>query len=116
MPSKSKSKKKNRKKSDAVYVAKSKIHGRGLFAARKIPAETVIIEVEHQRVDHDGMHVIWEKQKKGWQAYEVKNEARFVNHADSPNAAFFGDQLWSLRPIKKGEEITHDYTGGLGET
>ena len=32
-----------------------------------------------------------------------------MNHAKRPNASFFGTELWSLRAIRKDEEITHNY-------
>src|SRR6478752_3252743 len=37
-----------------LYIVKnSRVHGRGVFAARKLPADTCIIEYRGQRIDAD---------------------------------------------------------------
>jgi SET domain-containing protein len=97
-----------------AVVGDSPIHGRGLFAARDIPADTLILRIEGRPTKRDGAHVIWTQDDRGDHGFLVTNEARFVNHADDANAAFFDMELWSLRRIRKGEEITHDYTGRAG--
>jgi uncharacterized protein len=97
-----------------VRVGTSPIHGKGLFATRAIRADTKIMRIEGVRTRRDGPHVIWSEEADGWHGFRITNEARYVNHADAPNAAFFEDELWSLRRIEAGEEITHDYSGALG--
>jgi SET domain-containing protein len=97
----------------AVEVAPSPLHGRGLFAAEAIEADALILRIEGVPVTRNGPHVLWLDEESG---LRVTNEARFVNHSDEPNAAFFELELWSLRPIEPGEEITHDYEGGVPET
>ena len=103
-----------RPNSPVAVVGESAIHGRGLFAARDIPADTLIMRIEGRPTKRDGPHVIWSQDESDDQGFLVTNEARFVNHADRANAAFFDMELWSLRRIRKGEEITHDYTGRVG--
>ena len=99
-------------KAPTTYVGKSPIHGRGLFAARDIPADTILLRLEGRPTQRDGSYVIWWEDETGEHGFRVTNDARYVNHADEANAAFFDMELWSLRRIRKGEEITHDYTGG----
>lgn len=93
-----------------TYAAKSKIHGKGLFAARDIPRETLIATASGPRVKKDGIHVLWVVQEDGSEVgTRVTNDMRFTNHSSKPNAGFFELELWSLRTIKKDEEITADY-------
>ncbi len=94
----------------AVRVGTSTIHGRGLFAADDIPADTLILTIDGRPTDEDGEHVIWFHGDDGsLEGFEITNDARFVNHASEPNAIFVDDELWSLRTIPAGEEITHHY-------
>ena len=95
---------------DAVYVGTSEIHGRGLFATRAIPADTLIGVFRGRRTMKDGPHVLWVTDDDGTE-YGVRGttDLRFVNHSSDPNAAFYGPELWSLRAIRPDEEITFDY-------
>ncbi len=111
---KQKSSKKSKKKSRPVWeVAPSNIHGTGLFAARKITKHKVIGHYKGPIVlseEDDGDHVLWIEEVCG-KVYGVdgQNEMRFVNHSKKPNAYFDGEDLVALAPIKKGDEITHNY-------
>ena len=98
--------------SDLAHVKRSPIHGRGLFARKDIPADTLIGTIEGVPTQRDGTYVIWDAEGDGTRALRITNELRFVNHAKKPNAAFYEMELWSLRKIKAGDEITHDYGPG----
>ncbi len=39
----------------------------------------------------------------------VANQLRYLNHSPKPNAEFEGAELYAIRAIKPGEEITFDY-------
>lgn len=107
----------DRRESDAqlcaiVYVADSGIHGRGLFAVRRIARDEYIGTFAGPRARRDGTHVLW--------VYETddedsaigrigRNMLRFVNHAAGSNAAFDGFDLYATRAIRSDEEITIDY-------
>ncbi len=97
-------------------VRRSGIHGKGLFAATDMPADTLILPLEGRTTKRDGAYVLWIDGPAGPQGIELTNDARFVNHARQPNAAFFDDGLWSLHPIGKGDEITHDYGDDWGDS
>ncbi len=100
----------SKRKGPAYFVAKSPIHGRGLFAARDIPKNTLIESIEGVPTKRDGSYVIWSDDDRGNESgIRITNACRFVNHAKKPNAGFFGLELWSVRAIKKGDEITHNY-------
>lgn len=95
---------------DLIAVQESGIHGRGLFAKAPIPAESLILRAAGRRTRRNGDHVLWLVDDEGRdRGLLVTNEARYVNHDDEPNACFYGEELWSLRAIRAGEEITHDY-------
>src|SRR5262245_65493042 len=97
-------------------VKASPIHGRGVFAARRIePGEITIdwttcsevltdeqvrfLSVEEQMFVSivDGKHVLF------------KPPARFVNHSCDANARAGDGHDVALRAIEEGEEITIDY-------
>ena len=93
--------------SDSTYVAKSAIHGKGLFAARRIPAGTVIGWLQGKPVTRDGPHVLWISASE---AIEVSCELRYINHADDANACYYDDlSVVALRDIAAHQEITHNY-------
>ena len=98
-------------KNPKVYVDRSLIHGHGLFAKKDIKKSQYIGTYEGKHTDKNGMHVlwVWDEDEESWFGINGKNEMRFANHADKPNAEFWGDEMYALRKIKKGEEITFDY-------
>ena len=110
---KSKSAKKTAKKPLLFEVGDSGIHGKGLFARRKITEGTVIGTYQGPKVftdDEDGDHVLWIEDEDG-EIYGIdgQNELRYVNHSIDANVVFEGEELLAMRDIKKGEELTHHY-------
>jgi SET domain-containing protein len=92
------------------YVSDSSIHGRGLFAARRIPKDTVLGIYEGPITHEDGMYVLWVEDEDGKLfGIDGQNDLRFVNHSHQPNAIFLGDELVTLRAIRPDEEITFHY-------
>jgi SET domain-containing protein len=45
----------------------------------------------------------------GWRGYRGRGHLRFLNHANCPNSEFYGLDLYALRAICSGEEVTIDY-------
>lgn len=90
-----------------TYVAESSIHGKGLFARKTIPKNTVIGHLEGRHTTQDGIYVLWIDHEQG---YEVCCDLKYINHSDTPNACYYDDKsVVALRDIKQGEEITHNY-------
>lgn len=106
-------------------VGRSRIHGTGVFAKRKIPKGSRIIEYTGARVSLD---VVVAESTDGLpaSAYAFRlndatiidgardgNDARFINHSCEPNceALSFDDHMYiyALRDIPRGEELTFDY-------
>ena len=95
-----------------VYVAASSIHGAGVFAARKLVKGEYIGTFHGPAACRDGMYVLW-VYEQGGDADPVgrsgRNMLRHLNHASPSNAAFDGFDLYALRAIAHGAEITIDY-------
>lgn len=94
-----------------AYVGDSPIHGRGLFARRRIRVDDYIGTYEGPATRTDGMHVLWlyDEDTEQWEGINGKNEMRFLNHSPDPNAEWWDDELYAIRDIEPGEEITFDY-------
>lgn len=90
-----------------VYVADSAIHGKGLFARRRIKAGTVIGRIQGEPTRRDGPHVLWLTPRSG---IKVQCVLKYINHSDAPNAIYYDTrEVVALRTIAPHEEITHDY-------
>lgn len=92
---------------DLYLVKDSGIHGKGLFAARKIQRGDLIGNITYNPVTEDGPYVLWIDTEVGIQ---VDCDLRYINHSKDPNACYCEDlEVVALKDIKAGEEITHDY-------
>jgi SET domain-containing protein len=113
------------KKRDFIKVKKSSIQGFGVFAKKKIPKGTRIIEYLGFRTNSKDLKkdlkngltienyciatsfgVIIDGNRNG-------NDARFVNHSCNPNCETYSfDEklyIYADREILRGEELTFDY-------
>ncbi|HJV87411.1 MAG TPA: SET domain-containing protein-lysine N-methyltransferase [Noviherbaspirillum sp.] len=108
-------------------VRNSRIHGRGVFAARKIPAGTRIVEYEGERISGkeavkrenakapDDFHTFFFSLDNGKiiDGGSQGNDARWINHACAPNCEAREEDghvfIYSLHDIKRGEELNYDY-------
>ncbi len=117
-----------------VNVKRSPIHGNGVFAAKKLPAGTRVMQYRgklrtHEEADElaegapDSGHTflftlndeyIIDANKKG-------NAARWINHSCDPNCEAVIEEnekgkkkkdriyIETIKPIRKGVELTYDY-------
>lgn len=95
----------------SVYVGKSPIHGRGLFAAKKIKEGDLLGVLTCKPTKKEGPHVLWvEKGKDRYDLFKVTCDFKYINHSADPNVAYYDDlTVVALKDIKKGEELTHYY-------
>ena len=101
---------KNKLLSKQFFVANSDLHGKGLFAKSFIKADKHMGEYIGPSVARNGPHVLWVTDENGVRtARDGKNFLRYITHSTEPNAAFDGFDLFALRDIRPGEEITIDY-------
>lgn len=100
----------NRQLRDLVYDDASSIHGRGLYAARRIARGEYIGTFDGPVAKRNGSHVLWVYDASGRVVgRRGKNLLRFINHSRRCNAEFLGFDLYARRTIAEGSEITIDY-------
>lgn len=94
-----------------VTVGASPIHGRGVFAVRPIRRGEYIGTFDGPRVDRDGRHVLWIYPEDGGEPVgrQGSNHLRFLNHSKASNVEFHDFDLYAIRDIASGEELTIDY-------
>lgn len=97
---------------EIIFVARSPIDGKGVFAKERIRKGTYIGTYEGPRAKRNGKYVLW----LGGNGKAVgrcgRNQLRYLNHADRPNAEFDGFDLYARRNIRPGDELTIDYEAG----
>jgi uncharacterized protein len=124
---------KREKKRRRIVVRNSSIHGRGVFALRRIPKGTRIIEYKgklitdkeadrrYSRVHEHSPHTMLFSLEGGWviDATRRGNSARWINHSCAPNCDIEeeGRRIFieSRRDIHPGDELTYDYNLQIGE-
>ncbi|NND90444.1 MAG: SET domain-containing protein-lysine N-methyltransferase [Granulosicoccus sp.] len=92
--------------SNKVFVATSPVHGKGLFAARRIKADTVIARLHGMPTFDDGIYVLWISDELG---LELTNDLKYINHDKNPNVVYSDLDVTVLRDVEAGEELLHDY-------
>lgn len=98
---------------DRIRVGRSPIHGKGVFARRRIRTGAFIGSFEGTPTRRDGTHVLWVLDEDGQQVgIRGRNELRFLNHSSKPNAEFVGADLYAVRNIQPGAEVVFDYGEG----
>jgi len=116
------------KRKKPYAVRNSDIHGRGVFATRKIRKGTVVIEYKGRRTSwyramkgpdsdpNDATHTFLFELHDGKviDARVKGNAARWINHSCDPNCKTFEDEdgrvfIEAKRKIRRGEELSYDY-------
>ena len=112
-----------------LQVSKSKIAGKGAFSLKSIPGkrklgnmggEIISYKEAQKRVKRQPGNVLFmvefDHEDIALDASISSNELRYINHSCNPNTymrrAYRKVEFYTLRPVKKGEELTCDY----GET
>ena len=95
---------------DKVEVKSSPIHGKGVFAKRRIRPNAFVGVYEGEPVEENDTYVLWVEDEDGRPfGIDGRNELRYLNHSRNANAVFWGDELFALKNIAPGAEITFDY-------
>jgi SET domain-containing protein len=110
-----------------VEVRKSRIHGRGVFARRDIPAGTRLIEYVGLPISKKKSAELTLKQNRylftlnGASDLNGKvswNPARLINHSCEPNCEAILDDnnrvwIFSIKPIAREQELTFNHGYGI---
>lgn len=92
------------------YVAESMIHGKGLFSRKHLENGTYLGEYCGPATDVVDTYVLWaQDEQNNWIGRDGRNLLRFINHSNNPCAEFCGFELFAIREISPGMEITVDY-------
>jgi SET domain-containing protein len=112
-----------------IVVRNSKVHGRGVYAARKIKAGERIVEYRGERITwkeadrrppsdpDDPHHTFFFALSDGKRVIDAAvggNAARWINHSCDPNCETEETDdgrifIEALRDIRAGEELFYDY-------
>ena len=96
--------------SKRVVAKSSSIHGKGAFAKKAIAEGTHIGEYTGTPSDDDGTYVLWVEGDDGeYHGIDGDGVLKWLNHSSTPNVEFDGPQLYALRDIEPGEELTFHY-------
>jgi len=99
---------------ERIVVKPSPIHGRGVFAARRIEAGEAIIDGRREELSDEEIKALPEEERAFLAVMDGQNvlfhpPARFVNHSCNPNARGSDSRDVAIRVIEAGEDITADY-------
>jgi uncharacterized protein len=110
-----------------ILVRDSSVHGRGVFATRRIEKGERIVEYLGERISHEEADRRYESKEENdshtflfivdsktvIDAGVNGNDARFFNHSCDPNCESVVEKrrvyIEALRAIEPGEEMTYDY-------
>jgi len=99
---------------DIFSVKQSGIHGQGLFSKIRIKKACYLGTYSGKQAINDGMHVLWAELEDGeWEGRDGQNILRYLNHSRQPSCEFVGFDLYAVRDIGAGEELTIHYGPGF---
>ena len=95
---------------ECIEVRTSAIHGRGVFAKRRIREGQLIGLFEGDSTTRNGTYVLWLIDEDGSEVgIRGRNALRFLNHGDPANAEFQDAELYATRNVQPGAELLIDY-------
>lgn len=88
-------------------VAKSPLHGKGLFAARAIASGELLGYCKTRRAKVADIHTLTLADGR---LFDVTCTLKYINHSKRANVSYYDDfSVVALRDIAPGEELLHDY-------
>lgn len=103
-----------RAKVKKIEVKNSSIHGKGLFATKKIKKGETVLSWKPKVSTRKQADALPEKEKRylypdGDKVLWMQPPERYINHSCEPNTHVIEKNDIALRDIQPGEEITSDY-------
>lgn len=109
---------------EKVQIGRSSISGRGVFAVRTISRGERVIQMTGKRVRGTEFVRLYREGKVRWDDPLEIGKDRYlildgvplrINHSCNPSCGIRGvNTLYALRNLKKGDEITFDYSTVVG--
>lgn len=105
-----------------VVVRKSRMHGKGVFAARDFSKGEVVLKWDtSNELTEEEVDKLPEKEREhvtylGGKYVLMKPPERYVNHSCDANTTAKNHCEIAIRDIRKGEEITADYSKECDES
>ncbi len=100
-----------------VVIKKSKFSGKGVFASRNFKKGQVVMiwncsaKIKRDKINNLSKHDKDHLNYIGKEYYVImKSPEKYVNHSCNPNTYVLNQKDIAIRNIKKGEEITTDYS------
>jgi len=98
---------------DRIEIRQSRIHGRGIFARRRLREGQCIGRFEGDATTKNGTYVLWLIGEDGSEiGIRGRNALRFLNHGEPANAEFRDDELYAIRNVQPGVEVLIHYGEG----
>lgn len=95
---------------ERVEVRESAVHGKGVFARRRLRRGQRIGRFEGEETTENGTYVLWLIDEDGGEVgIRGRNALRFLNHGDPANAEFRDAELFAIRNVQPGAELLIDY-------
>lgn len=94
-----------------IEVKHSSIHGKGVFAACTISKGSWVGTYEGTPTNEIDTYVLWVYDEDTGEETGIdgENDLKYLNHSTQPNCEFDGFELYALRNLHLGEELTFDY-------
>ena len=99
-----------------IIIKESKIEGKGVFAARDFKKGEIVVKWDVSgTITREEFEKLPEEEKRYISSIDdnliiMKTPAKYVNHSCNPNTKVVNTSDVAIRDIKKGEEITSDYS------
>ena len=95
---------------ERIEVRESWVHGKGIFARRRLREGQRIGRFEGNPTTRNGTYVLWLMDEGGSEiGIRGRNVLRFLNHGSPANAEFRDDELYVIRNVQSGAEVLIDY-------
>ena len=95
---------------ERIEVRESPVHGRGVFARKRLREGQLVGRFEGDVTTENGTYVLWLIDEDGSEVgIRGRNALRYLNHGDPANAEFEDADLYVLRNVQPGAELLIDY-------
>jgi len=95
---------------ERIEVRESRIHGKGVFARRRLRKGQKVGCFEGEQTRRNGTYVLWLIDSDGNEiGIRGRNALRFLNHGRPANTEFRDAELYAIRNVQPGAELLIDY-------